>query len=122
MSRAHNLPPQPPGPDAARGGADAPFRLRLAVSRHGVGLELDGAAPLGPLRVDELAWALPSVRLPADLSGGVSVFRHRRGRLTRASISGSGEELARWAQARLGEAPLIGPKRISLGSRPPTPA
>ncbi|HEU4411831.1 MAG TPA: tetratricopeptide repeat protein [Polyangiaceae bacterium] len=108
MSRVPNQPPAPTGPDAARGALDAPFRLRLAVSRHGVGLELDGPAQLGPLRVDELVWALPSVRMPADLSGGVSVFRHRRGRLTRASVSGSAEELCRWAQARLVEAALLG--------------
>jgi tetratricopeptide (TPR) repeat protein len=108
MSRAPNQPPASPGPDAASGGLEAPFRLRLAVSRHGVGLELDGSVRLGPLRVDELSWALPSVRLPADLSGGVSAFRHRRGRLTRASISGSVEELTRWAQARLVEAALLG--------------
>ncbi len=108
MSRAPHLPPAPPGPDAGRGGEGAPFRLRLAVSRQGVGLEIDGPAPIGPLRVDELVWALPSVRLPADLSGGVSAFRHRRGRLLRASISGSAEELVRWAQTRLLEAPLVG--------------
>lgn len=108
MGRAPNSPPAPPGLDAVRGALDAPFRLRLAVSRHGVGLELDGPAQLGPLRVDELVWVLPSVRMPADLSGGVSVFRHRRGRLTRASVSGSAEELARWAQARLAEVALVG--------------
>ncbi|MCU0686732.1 MAG: tetratricopeptide repeat protein [Polyangiaceae bacterium] len=82
MSRAPQKPPSPPGP-AVRGGSDAPFHLRLAVSRHGVGLELDGPAQLGP-------------------------FRHRRGRMLRASLSGSAEEISRWAQLRLSEAPLLG--------------
>ncbi|HEU4537410.1 MAG TPA: tetratricopeptide repeat protein, partial [Polyangiaceae bacterium] len=111
MSRAPQKPPSPPGPAAGRGGPDAPFRLRLAVSRHGVGLELDGFAQLSPWRIDELVWALPSVRLPADLSGGVSAFRHRRGRMVRASVSGSAEELERWAQLRLSEAALLGRAR-----------
>ncbi len=75
--------------------------LRLAVSRDGVGLELTAPARVGPLEVLELFASLPSVRFPADISGGVDRFRHRRGRLEHLRMGIHREALAQWARPRL---------------------
>ena len=55
--------------------------LRLAVSRGALGLETYAPLELGPLSVERLDLALPNLKFPVDLSGGVKLFRHRRGRL-----------------------------------------
>jgi len=51
--------------------------------------------------VAELALAIPGVRFPLDVSGGVSRFRHRRGRLQRLTLELDAASLARWLRPRL---------------------
>src|SRR5688572_16744822 len=63
--------------------------------------------------VEDLAWTLPDLRFPVDLSGGVDVFRHRRGRLSRLVLSASFAKLESHARPRLREA--IG--RVELAPR-----
>lgn len=54
--------------------------------------------------VEDLAWTLPRLRFPVDLSGGVESFRHRRGELTRLELGASFAALASYARPRLREA------------------
>jgi tetratricopeptide (TPR) repeat protein len=84
--------------------------LALAIGRTGIGLELAGAAEIGCLRVVELATALPGVRFPLDVSGGVTRFRHRRGELQAMGIELAARDLERWL------APLL---RGLVGTRTP---
>jgi tetratricopeptide (TPR) repeat protein len=60
--------------------------------------------PLEPFLVEDLAWILPDLRFPVDLSGGVDVFRHRRGRLTRLALRATFTSLASFLRPRLREA------------------
>ena len=60
--------------------------LRLTVAGGALGLELYEPVALEPLVVEDLAWSLPKLRFPVDLSGGVDTFRHRRGELTRLEL------------------------------------
>jgi len=80
--------------------ADRPTLL-LSVHRGTLSIELDQPFALGPITVDDLALALPSVRFPVDLTGGVSRFRHRRGMLTRLAISAEIDRLAASIAPRL---------------------
>jgi cellulose synthase operon protein C len=57
-----------------------------------------------PFVVEDLAWSLPKLRFPVDLSGGVESFRHRRGELTRLEFGASFAALASYARPRLREA------------------
>lgn len=79
---------------------DRPILL-LSVSRGVLSIELDKPFAIGPFVVDDLALALPNVRFPVDLSGGVSRFRHRRGTLTRLGLSVGLSELASLVAPRL---------------------
>lgn len=79
--------PAAPGQAPAPGGDDDRPRLRLAMSRGGLGLELDRPFALGPLRVERLAQRFEGLRFPLDLSEGVPRFRHRRGTLVEISLS-----------------------------------
>jgi tetratricopeptide (TPR) repeat protein len=56
---------------------------------------------LGPLLVTELAAALPGVKFPVDVSGGVPRFRHRRGELQRLEVELGARALERFAAPRL---------------------
>jgi tetratricopeptide (TPR) repeat protein len=91
--------PSPPGP------RDPELRipLRLTVTRGALGLELYEAFELGPLRVERLDVTLPNLKYPVDLSGGVRVFRHRRGRLERLVVSVETGRLSKWLDTRLRE-------------------
>jgi tetratricopeptide (TPR) repeat protein len=94
----------------ARGGEsdiEARVPLRLAVTRGALGLELYEPVELGPLDVTQLVLTLPGLKFPLDLSGGVPVFRNRRGELERLSLSLSLDALARFAKPHLNE--VIGP-------------
>lgn len=88
--------------------AGAPARqsvpLRLTVAGGALGLEIYEELRLDPLIVHELAWTLPNLRFPIDLSGGVDVFRHRRGELTRVGMQASFEALIAYARPRVREA------------------
>jgi tetratricopeptide (TPR) repeat protein len=74
--------------------------LRLTVSRGALGIELYKPVALGPLEVTELCWVLPGLRFPIDLSGGVPLFRNRRGDLERLCLRISETALVRWLGRR----------------------
>ena len=103
----------PPAPgEAARADEHQPARaaedeahvpLRLAVTRGALGLELYESVELGPLDITELSLTLPGLKFPLDLTGGVPVFRNRRGELERLSLTLSLDGLARFAKPRLNE-------------------
>lgn len=78
--------------------------MRLAVAGGSLGLELYESVPLGPVSVEALSWSLPELKFPVDLSGGVELFRHRRGRLEHLRIRSSFEQLATYLRPRLREA------------------
>src|SRR4051812_29998047 len=77
-----------PAPSGAQGdGAISKIPLRLAVTKGGLGLELDGALPLGFCDIEQLSISLVGLSFPVDLSGGVARFRHRRGSLEHLSLA-----------------------------------
>jgi tetratricopeptide (TPR) repeat protein len=59
----------------------------LAVTKGGLGLELDGVLPLGFCDIEQLSISLVGLSFPVDLSGGVARFRHRRGALEHMSLA-----------------------------------
>jgi tetratricopeptide (TPR) repeat protein len=69
-------------------------RLALGIGPRGLGLELAGDAWLGPIWVTEIQTSLPGLTFPLDVSGGVSRFRHRRGRVERLVVEVPMEALA----------------------------
>jgi len=73
----------------------------LALARGALAIELDRPFAMGALVVDEVSIALPSVRFPVDLTGGVSRFRHQRGELAHLVASVRGGDLERLVAARL---------------------
>lgn len=75
--------------------------LLLSVHRGTLSIELDHPFALGPVLVDKLALALPHVRFPVDLSGGVTRFRHKRGTLTQLGLSLELHDLAGFVAPRL---------------------
>lgn len=77
-----------------------PSPLRLTAARGGLGIESYQPLALGPLTVHDLAWSLPGVRFPVDLSGGVRAFHNRRGELEGLRIAGLPEQFARWLHGR----------------------
>ncbi len=90
--------------------------LRLTVTRGVLGLELYEPVTIGPLEVAGLAFTLPNLSFPVDLSGGVARFRHRRGDLERATLSLSFDALARFVAPRLRQA-LPGAQREVVWGR-----
>jgi tetratricopeptide (TPR) repeat protein len=94
-------------PSRSRAAADV--SLRLAIGREGVGLELARPARIACLQVTELSTTFHAIRFPIDVSGGVTRFRHRRGRLQRLGIELRARDLERWA------APLLS-GLVSVGS------
>lgn len=78
--------------------------LRLAVSRGALGLEIYAPLELGPISVERLDLSLPNLRFPVDLSGGVRLFRHRRGRLEHMRLLLRLEEFRRFLDRRAAEA------------------
>ncbi|HWO13629.1 MAG TPA: hypothetical protein VNN80_29205, partial [Polyangiaceae bacterium] len=97
--RTSRRSPAEPGAVARRG-----VPLRLSVSGGALGLEIYEDIPLEPCVVEDLAWTLPELRFPVDLSGGVEVFRHRRGQLSRLALRASFASLAAYLRPRLREA------------------
>lgn len=69
-----------------------------------LGLEIYEDLPLEPFVVEDLAWTLPNLRFPVDLSGGVDMFRHRRGVLSRLGLRTSFTKLEGHLKPRLREA------------------
>jgi tetratricopeptide (TPR) repeat protein len=92
--------PPDDGPALEVSGAADRVPLRLTVCRGALGIELYQPVALGPLEVTEFSWVLPKLRFPVDLSGGVPVFRHRRGTLERLAFGINQAALSRWLGPR----------------------
>ncbi len=71
------------------------------MTRGALGLELYESVEVGPIEVSGLALTLPNLQFPLDLSGGVPVFRHRRGELERLELRCSLDRVGRWLQPRV---------------------
>lgn len=94
-----------PRPRGRRGSEedDAWLPLRLTAARGTLGVELYQPLPLGPLKVFELAWSIPELSFPVDLSGGVRAFRNRRGRLEKLTLGVELEAVAAWLHTQIRE-------------------
>jgi cellulose synthase operon protein C len=97
-------------PDLPRKGVP----LRLSIAGGALGLEIYEEVPLEPFVVEDLAWTLPNLRFPMDLSGGVDMFRHRRGVLSKLLLRTSFSKLESHLKPRLREAlgRAIAPPRL----------
>src|SRR5262245_30350161 len=80
-------PARPLAFGASGEGRGGKIPLRLAVTKGGLGLELDETLALGFLDVEKMLVSLVGLTFPVDLSGGVARFRHRRGALEHLSVS-----------------------------------
>lgn len=80
---------------------DGRVPLRLTATRGALGIELYEPIEVGPLELTGLSATLPGLRFPVDLSGGVPVFRHRRGELERLEIALSFSRMSSWLTPRL---------------------
>ncbi len=74
------------------------------MARGALGLELYEPVEVGPVEVQRLGVTLPNLKFPVDLSGGVRVFRHRRGKLEHVALKIRLDALSRWLDRRLREA------------------
>jgi cellulose synthase operon protein C len=116
-------PLPPPAPDEIAARAEAAWEehapLRLTVARGALGLELYEAVEIGPLEVAALSLTLPGLRFPIDLSGGVPMFRNRRGELEHLELCLNLDGLARWLTPRWRE--VTGPleRSLSIWCAPP---
>ncbi len=86
--------------------------LRLTVARGALGLELYESVEIGPLEISAFSLTLPGLRFPLDLSGGVPMFRNRRGELEHLELRLNLDELARWLAPRWRD--VTGPLERSL--------
>lgn len=122
MTRRSSAPARAPTlarPEALQGSPppdDDRVPLRLTVTRGVLGLELYEPVVMGPLEVSGLAFTLPNLSFPVDLSGGVARFRHRRGDLERLTLTLTFEALARFLAPRLRQA-LPGAERQVVWGR-----
>lgn len=64
------------------------------MARGALGMELYEPLKLGAFEVPALAFTLPGLRFPVDLSGGVAHFRHRRGALQHLRFRASAPAIA----------------------------
>ena len=87
-------PARPAAFSTAGDGPSAGIPLRLAVTKGGLGLELEQPLPLGALQVEQLSISLVGLSFPVDLSGGVARFRHRRGALEHLSLTARRDQVA----------------------------
>ena len=96
MERAskRRRPVRPAAFSTAGEGPSAGIPLRLAVTKGGLGLELEHPLPLGFLQVEQLSISLVGLSFPVDLSGGVARFRHRRGALEHLSLTARRDQVA----------------------------
>jgi tetratricopeptide (TPR) repeat protein len=106
--------PKPADDEAAR--AEAAWEehapLRLTVARGALGLELYESVEIGPLEISAFSLTLPGLRFPLDLSGGVPMFRNRRGELEHLELRLNLDALARWLTPRWRD--VTGPLERSL--------
>jgi tetratricopeptide (TPR) repeat protein len=92
--------------------------LRLELAGGKLGLEL--AQPIrvtAGLELSELAFSLPDLRFPVDLSGGVRKFRHMRGLLHRAQVELVLPETAARLTPMLPRTLLPKPAELTLAAR-----
>ncbi len=89
--------PRGDGPDDSAGHSP----LRLSVTRGQLGIELYEPQRAGPIEVRHLAMTLPGLKFPVDLSGGIPVFRHRRGALQRVELRSSLSDVRAWLRPRV---------------------
>src|SRR6185503_9080945 len=96
MERANKRrrPARPAAFSTAGDGPSAGIPLRLAVTKGGLGLELEHPLPVGSLQAEQLSISLVGLSFPVDLSGGVAPFRHRRGALERLSLTARRDQVA----------------------------
>jgi tetratricopeptide (TPR) repeat protein len=96
MERANKRrrPARPAAFSTTGDGPSAGIPLRLAVTKGGLGLELEHPLPLGYLQVEQLSISLVGLSFPVDLSGGVARFRHRRGALEHVSLTARRDQMA----------------------------
>jgi cellulose synthase operon protein C len=122
MTRKSSVPARAPAlarPEPFRGSPppeEQRVPLRLTVTRGVLGLELYEPVVIGPLEVSRLAFTLPHLSFPVDLSGGVARFRHRRGDLERLALTLPFEALARFLSPRIRQA-LPGAQREIVWGR-----
>lgn len=101
MARSKPRPSPRPRIDAGTGSVASGVELRLAIGREGVGLELASPVTVGCLRVVALRTTLPGLRFPADVSGGVTRFRHKRAELQHLRLELGARTIESWAPPRL---------------------
>jgi tetratricopeptide (TPR) repeat protein len=107
--------PSPRAPVEAHDGTHpGGVELRLAIGREGVGLELAAPATVGCFRVVALRTALPGLRFPADVSGGVTRFRHKRAELEHLRIELGARPIEQWAPPRLRGLVTVGAPAVWL--------
>ena len=96
MERANKRrrPARPAAFSTTGDGPSAGIPLRLAVTKGGLGLELEHPLPVGSLQVEQLSISLVGLSFPVDLSGGVARFRHRRGALEHLSLTARRDQVA----------------------------
>src|SRR5437899_5123165 len=94
-------PARPLAYGASGEGQGGRIPLRLAVTKGGLGLELDDTLALGFLDVEKLLVSLVGLSFPVDLSGGVARFRHRRGALEHLSVSARRDKMVAALAPRL---------------------
>jgi tetratricopeptide (TPR) repeat protein len=118
MERANKRrrPARPAAFSTAGDGPSAGIPLRLAVTKGGLGLELEHALPLGPLQVEQLSVSLVGLSFPVDLSGGVARFRHRRGALEHVSLTARRDQLAAALAPRLRGAIGVATPTVTLAA------
>jgi len=92
--------------------------LRLAIGRDGLGIELAAPVSLECLAITELAIAIPKIRFPLDVSGGVSRFRNRRGQLRRLAVELTASSLQKWLAPKLRGLLGAGTPSLWLSVRP----
>src|SRR5689334_8733298 len=96
MERANKRrrPARPAAFSTTGDGPSAGIPLRLAVTKGGLGLELEHPLALGPLQAEQLSISLVGLSFPVDLSGGVARFRHRRGALEHLALTARRDQAA----------------------------
>ena len=111
---AHEVLPRTPDSNARE--EEPSLRLELAGGKLGLELVHPIRVATG-LELTELSFALPDLRFPVDLSGGVRKFRHMRGLLHRAQLELLLPETAARLTPLLPRTLLPKPAELTLAAR-----